>query len=246
MGEPEFEIQQVFKGGRFPNLAVATDGTVLAIFGKDGVSLKRSEDGGKTWGDPIVIANSGFMGGGVTVDEGTGDISGVYRKEPSAGDADDLPQQGSRKDLGRAGGHRDQARQPGPRAIDAHERPWHHPSPWRQKGPVGAALALVWKTERARGVADALHQRDLQRRRRPELAGERALPRDGHRRSVHRRTLRRDPLLQLARALGQAPEFQLAAARRAARTPARPGATSASSKPYPTASRTAPTAAWGG
>ena len=113
MGEPEFEIQQVFKGGRFPNLAVATDGTVLAIFGKDGVSLKRSEDGGKTWGDPIVIANSGFMGGGGDRRRGHGRYSGVYRKEPSAGDADDPPQQGSRKDLGRAGGHRDQARQPG-------------------------------------------------------------------------------------------------------------------------------------
>ena len=80
MGEPEFEIQQVFKGGRFPNLAVATDGTVLAVFGKDGVSLKRSEDGGKTWGEPIVIANPGFMGGGVTVDEGTGDILAFIEK----------------------------------------------------------------------------------------------------------------------------------------------------------------------
>ena len=68
LSEPEFEIQQVFKGGRFPNLAVATDGTVLAVFAKDGVSLKRSEDGGKTWGEAIVIAKSGFMGGGVTVD----------------------------------------------------------------------------------------------------------------------------------------------------------------------------------
>ncbi|MDA7675894.1 glycoside hydrolase, partial [Akkermansiaceae bacterium] len=74
LGDPEFEIQQVFRGGRFPNLAVATDGTVLAVFGKDGVSLKRSEDGGKTWDEAIVIAKSGFMGGGVTVDEGTGDI----------------------------------------------------------------------------------------------------------------------------------------------------------------------------
>lgn len=74
LGDPEFEIQQVFRGGRFPNLAVATDGTVLAVFAKDGVSLKRSENGGKTWDEAIVIAKSGFMGGGVTVDEGTGDI----------------------------------------------------------------------------------------------------------------------------------------------------------------------------
>ena len=74
LGEPKFEIQQVFNGGRFPNVAVATDGTVLAVFGKDGVGLRRSEDGGKTWGEPIPVANPGFMGGGVTVDEGTGDI----------------------------------------------------------------------------------------------------------------------------------------------------------------------------
>ncbi|MGI9240846.1 MAG: sialidase family protein [Verrucomicrobiales bacterium] len=73
-GGPKFEIQQVFEGGRFPNLAVATDGTVLAVFGKDGVRLRRSEDGGESWGDEIVIAKAGFMGGGVTVDEGSGDI----------------------------------------------------------------------------------------------------------------------------------------------------------------------------
>jgi len=74
LGEPKLESQQVFKGGRFPNVAVATDGTVLAVFGKDGVRVRRSEDGGKTWGEEIVIANPGYMGGGVTVDEGSGDI----------------------------------------------------------------------------------------------------------------------------------------------------------------------------
>ena len=74
LGEPKFEIQQVFKGSRFPNVAIATDGTVLAVFAQNGVSTRRSEDGGKTWGEAIVIANPGFMGGGVTVDENTGDI----------------------------------------------------------------------------------------------------------------------------------------------------------------------------
>jgi len=84
-GEPEFEIQQVFAAGRFPNLAVATDGTVLAVFGKDGVRLRRSEDGGKTWGEEIIIAEQGFMGGGVTVDEGSGDIlSFVEKSHPPA------------------------------------------------------------------------------------------------------------------------------------------------------------------
>ena len=74
LGEAKFESQQVFKGGRFPNVAVATDGTVLAVFGHKGVRVRRSEDGGKSWGDEIVIADPGFMGGGVTVDENTGDI----------------------------------------------------------------------------------------------------------------------------------------------------------------------------
>ena len=81
LGEPAFAIQQVFDGGRFPNVAVATDGTVLAVFGKDGVRLRRSEDGGETWGEEIVIAGSGFMGGGVTVDEASGDILAFIEDE---------------------------------------------------------------------------------------------------------------------------------------------------------------------
>ena len=73
LGAPKIESQQVFEGSRFPNVAVATDGTVLAVFAQNGVSIRRSEDGGTTWGDPIGIAK-GFMGGGVTVDENSGDI----------------------------------------------------------------------------------------------------------------------------------------------------------------------------
>ena len=73
LGAPKIESQQVFEGSRFPNVAVATDGTVLAVFAQNGVSVRRSEDGGTTWGDPIGIAK-GFMGGGVTVDENSGDI----------------------------------------------------------------------------------------------------------------------------------------------------------------------------
>ena len=66
MGEPKLEIQQVFQGGRFPNVAVAVDGTVLAAW--DGVKVRRSEDGGKNWGEEIFVGK-GFMGGGVTVNE---------------------------------------------------------------------------------------------------------------------------------------------------------------------------------
>ncbi|MCX8239316.1 MAG: sialidase family protein, partial [Akkermansiaceae bacterium] len=53
LGKPKMESQQVFEGSRFPNVAVATDGTILAVFAQNGVSVRRSEDGGTTWGDPI-------------------------------------------------------------------------------------------------------------------------------------------------------------------------------------------------
>jgi sialidase-1 len=66
-----FVIQQIFEGDRFPNITVATDGTVLAFF--NGVRVRRSEDGGKTWGDEIRVGK-GFMGGGVTVNEKNGDV----------------------------------------------------------------------------------------------------------------------------------------------------------------------------
>ena len=90
-GEAKFDIQQLFTGGtpdqrgggRLPNVVVATDGTVLATYGgtggngdwwDKGVQVRRSEDGGKTWGAPITIANPGWQGGGLTVDETTGNI----------------------------------------------------------------------------------------------------------------------------------------------------------------------------
>lgn len=71
VGTPSLAIQQVFSGGRFPNVVVATDGSVLAFW--NGVKLRRSEDGGQTWG-PEILVGKGFMGGGVTVDETNGRI----------------------------------------------------------------------------------------------------------------------------------------------------------------------------
>ena len=83
-GESRFEMQQLFTGGRMPNMVVATDGMVLATWGATeaignrwwdkGLQVRRSEDGGKTWGEPITIANPGWQGGGLTVDETTGDV----------------------------------------------------------------------------------------------------------------------------------------------------------------------------
>jgi sialidase-1 len=77
LGEPKLDIQQVYKGNRFPNVVVAVDGTVLAFW--NGVKVRRSEDGGETWG-PEVTVGKGFMGGGVTVNETDGDIFAFVEK----------------------------------------------------------------------------------------------------------------------------------------------------------------------
>lgn len=66
-----FETRQLFKDGRFPNIAVTLKGTVLAAWGN--VELRRSEDGGKTWLDAAAVAQ-GFSVSGLTVDEVSGDI----------------------------------------------------------------------------------------------------------------------------------------------------------------------------
>ena len=66
-----FTSQQVYPQDRFPNIVVAMNGTVIAAW--NGVQIRRSTDGGATWGEPITIAQ-GFMGGGFTVDEISGDI----------------------------------------------------------------------------------------------------------------------------------------------------------------------------
>jgi len=85
LGEPRFQMQQISKEyGRQANGVVARDGTVLVTWLQPGrnvfrsndgknVRARRSEDGGTTWGEEIVIAE-GFTGGGTTVDETTGDI----------------------------------------------------------------------------------------------------------------------------------------------------------------------------
>ncbi|MFC1601871.1 exo-alpha-sialidase [Candidatus Sumerlaeota bacterium] len=71
LGDPQLEIQQVHKGGRFPNVVVSVEGTVLALL--NGVKVRRSEDGGETWG-PEIMVGKGFMGGGTIVNETNGEI----------------------------------------------------------------------------------------------------------------------------------------------------------------------------
>ena len=76
-GESKLEIHQVFERRRFPNVVVAMDGTVLTFAGDRNVcpvQVRRSEDGGATWGDIIQIGEQNKHLGAAVVDENTGDI----------------------------------------------------------------------------------------------------------------------------------------------------------------------------
>jgi sialidase-1 len=72
-GQPFFDVQQIFDDERLPNVITAKDGTVIAVWGWNNVRVRRSEDGGKTWGPEIPIGR-GLNSGGAIVDETTGDI----------------------------------------------------------------------------------------------------------------------------------------------------------------------------
>ncbi len=78
LGEPFFDMQVVFDEGdhvREPYLAIAVDGTLLAVRNNK-QHLRRSEDGGRSWGKiidvPITHSDSNMV-----VDENTGDIISV-------------------------------------------------------------------------------------------------------------------------------------------------------------------------
>jgi sialidase-1 len=73
-GKEFFEVQDLFSDERFPNIVVAKDGTLIATWGRENFRVRRSEDGGSTWGPEITVANPGFQGGGTIVDENSGDI----------------------------------------------------------------------------------------------------------------------------------------------------------------------------
>jgi len=74
MDPPELKIQQIFKDERFPNVVVTPRGTVLSSWGCPNIRVRRSEDGGESWGREIAIARSGFNGGGTTINEANGEI----------------------------------------------------------------------------------------------------------------------------------------------------------------------------
>ena len=74
LGEAVFEKQRLFNDQRYPNVVVTTRGTVLSVWGNDGVVVRRSKDGGRSWGRAITVVKMGYHGGGTTVDGNSGDI----------------------------------------------------------------------------------------------------------------------------------------------------------------------------
>jgi len=74
LSESAFEKQRLFDDQRYPNVVVTTRGTVLSVWGNNGVVVRRSEDGGRSWEPTITVAKAGYHGGGTTVDGKSGDI----------------------------------------------------------------------------------------------------------------------------------------------------------------------------
>ena len=70
----------LFKGGRFPNVIVAADGTVVATWGSKNYSSRRSSDGGATWEAAVLVDTACIHGGGAIVDEITGDLLAFTEK----------------------------------------------------------------------------------------------------------------------------------------------------------------------
>lgn len=60
IGEPAFDRQRLFDDQRYPNIVVTNKGTVIVVWGNSGVAIRRSEDGGKSWGDSIKISEKGY------------------------------------------------------------------------------------------------------------------------------------------------------------------------------------------
>ena len=64
LGDPVFDKKRLFSDQRYPNVVVSKKGTVIAVWGNSGVAIRRSEDGGKSWGEPINVSEKGYNGGG--------------------------------------------------------------------------------------------------------------------------------------------------------------------------------------
>ncbi len=71
-----FDTIPVFDDERLPNIVVTPKGTVLATWGRYNYRVRRSVDGGLSWGEPILVGTgrNWVHGGGVTVNDLTGHI----------------------------------------------------------------------------------------------------------------------------------------------------------------------------
>jgi sialidase-1 len=75
LGSPALDRQEVFSGKeriREPYLAVALDGTIVALRNYDSIA-RRSGDGGRTWSEPATVPVA-FLDSNFIVDELTGDL----------------------------------------------------------------------------------------------------------------------------------------------------------------------------
>ncbi len=85
LGDPVFDKKRLFSDQRYPNVVVSKKGTVIAVWGNSGVAIRRSEDGGKSWGEPINVSEKGYNGGGAIVDNNSGDmLLFVEERQPPA------------------------------------------------------------------------------------------------------------------------------------------------------------------
>lgn len=80
-----FGVAPFYGADRFPNVVVCTDGSILATWGRSAFKVRRSEDGGVSWSPVATVADPGFHGGGVVVDETNGDVLAfIEDKHPPA------------------------------------------------------------------------------------------------------------------------------------------------------------------
>jgi hypothetical protein len=84
-GPARMELHDLFEDQRFPNVVVAVDGTVISTWGTTDLVVRRSDDGGATWG-PVVPVGAGIHAGGATVDDTTGDVLFFGHPEHPPGD----------------------------------------------------------------------------------------------------------------------------------------------------------------
>ena len=76
--KPFFEVEDLFEGVRIPNVVVTNEGTVLA-FADKGRLVRRSTDGGETFGPAQTVGKD--AGGSAIVDTGTGEVMVVESRK---------------------------------------------------------------------------------------------------------------------------------------------------------------------